>query len=74
MIPLKLETLLDDRVVESDCVDYKRGWNLSEIITSICAFANDFCNTNGGYIVVGIEEQNWRSILPPVGDRCRPSG
>ena len=40
MIPLKLETLLQDRVVESDRVEYKRGWNPSEVITSICAYAN----------------------------------
>ncbi|MCL1981847.1 MAG: hypothetical protein FWG53_01980 [Clostridiales bacterium] len=30
MIPLKLETLLEGRVVEQDRVEYKRGWNPSE--------------------------------------------
>ena len=67
MIPLKLETLLKDRVVESDRVEYKRGWNPSDIIPSICAYANDFNNTNGGYIVIGIEEKYGRPSLPPVG-------
>lgn len=67
MIPLKLETLLADRVVESDRVEYKRGWNPTETITTICAYANDFSNTNGGYIVIGIEEKYGRPILPPVG-------
>ncbi|MDR1065192.1 MAG: putative DNA binding domain-containing protein [Oscillospiraceae bacterium] len=67
MIPLKLETLLQGRVVEQDRVEYKRGWNPSEIITTICAYANDFSNINGGYIVVGIEEKDGRPLLPPVG-------
>jgi ATP-dependent DNA helicase RecG len=67
MIPLKLETLLQGRVVEQDRVEYKRGWNPSEIITIICAYANDFSNTNGGYIVIGIEEKYGRPLLPPVG-------
>ena len=30
MIPLKLETLLEGRVVEQDRVEYKRGWNPSD--------------------------------------------
>ena len=67
MIPLKLETLLQDRVVESDRVEYKRGWNPSDTITTICAYANDFSNTNGGYIVIGIAEKHGRPVLPPVG-------
>ena len=63
MIPLKLETLLKGRVVESDRVEYKRGWNPSEVITTICAYANDFSNTNGGYVVVGLEEILVNSIF-----------
>ena len=47
MIPLKLETLLKDRVVEQDRIEYKSGWNPSDIIHTICAFANDFANING---------------------------
>ena len=41
MIPLKIETLLDGRVVEHDRVEYKTGWNPNTVIHSICAFAND---------------------------------
>jgi len=67
MIPLKLETLLEGRVVEHDRVEYKCGWNPSETIATICAYANDFSNTNGGYIVVGIEAQDGRPVLPPAG-------
>ena len=67
MIPLRLETLLEGRVVESERVEYKRGWNPTDIIPTICAYANDFCNINGGYIVVGIEEKYGRPVLPPIG-------
>ena len=42
MIPLKLETLLAGRVVESDRVEYKRGWNPSEVIQTICALRQRF--------------------------------
>jgi ATP-dependent DNA helicase RecG len=67
MIPLKLETLLDGRVVEQDRVEYKRGWNPTDTIHAICAYANDFPNMNGGYIVIGIESDNGRPLLPPLG-------
>jgi ATP-dependent DNA helicase RecG len=67
MIPLKLETLLEGRVVESDRVEYKRGFNPSDVIHTICAYANDFTNTNGGYVVIGVEEKYGRPLLPPVG-------
>lgn len=67
MIPLKLETLLAGRVVEQDRVEYKKGWNPNEVLRTICAFANDYSNTNGGYIVMGIDQANGRPVLPPIG-------
>ena len=38
MIPLKIETLLEGRVVEHDRVEYKTGWNPNDIIHPICAW------------------------------------
>ena len=67
MIPLKLETLIKGRVVEHDRVEYKRGWNASEAVRTICAFANDFQNVNGGYIVIGIDSDDGIPLLPPPG-------
>lgn len=64
MIPLKIETLLEGRVVESDRVEYKTGWNPNEIIHSICAFANDYDNNNGGYTVIGVKESNGMPVFP----------
>lgn len=67
MISLKIETLLEGKVVEKNRVEYKEGWNPSDITHSICAFANDYANVNGGYIVIGVEEDNGVPILPPKG-------
>ena len=33
----------------------------------MCAFANDFDETGGGYIVVGVKEVNGRPVRPVVG-------
>lgn len=65
MISLKIETLLEGKVVERNRVEYKEGWNPSDIIHSICVFANDYANVDGGYIVIGVEENNSVPILPP---------
>ena len=67
MIPLSIDTLLKGRVVEHDRVEYKRGWNPSETIRTICAFANDYSNVNGGYIVIGVESNDGVPVLPPQG-------
>ena len=67
MIPLKIETLLEGRIVEHDRVEYKTGWNPNDIIHSICAFANDYDNTNGGYVVIGVKEENGMPVFPLVG-------
>lgn len=67
MIPLKIETLLTGKVVEQNRVEYKSGWNPGETIRTICAFANDYPNVNGGYIVIGVAEKDGMPILPPVG-------
>ena len=67
MIPLKIETLLEGQVVEKNRVEYKKGWNPASTIHTTCAFANDYSNVNGGYLVIGVEEKNGMPILPPVG-------
>ena len=41
---------------ESHTSEFKQIWK-DEYIKIICAFANDFHNLGGGYIVVGIEEK-----------------
>lgn len=67
MIPLKIETLLDGQVVEKNRVEYKEGWNPGDTIHTICAFANDYDNVNGGYLVIGVAAENGIPVLPPKG-------
>ena len=63
-LPISIEKLLSGGVVESSRIEYKEGWNPDAIYRSICAFANDFDNIGGGYIVVGVEEKNGRPMRP----------
>lgn len=56
MIPLKIETLIERQVVERNRVEYNEGWNPSDIIHTIYAFANDYAYVNGGYLVESMSE------------------
>ena len=57
-LPVNIEDLLNIRKIEFDRIEFKKGWNPDAIYRSICAFANDFHNTAGGYILIGVEEDN----------------
>ncbi|MBD3808611.1 MAG: ATP-binding protein, partial [Epsilonproteobacteria bacterium] len=65
--PININDLLKGTTVEWERLEFKKGWNPENILHSICAFANDFHNLGGGYIVVGIEEKDGQPILPPYG-------
>lgn len=41
-LPINVEDLLMQRKVESNRIEFKKGWNPDKIYHSICAFANDF--------------------------------
>ena len=56
-LPINIEKLLGGRAVEGDRIEYKTGWNPDAIYRSVCAFANDFDETGGGYIVVGVSRR-----------------
>ena len=66
-LPINIEELLGGRAVEGDRIEYKTGWNPDAIYRSVCAFANDFDETGGGYIVVGVKEINGRPVRPVIG-------
>src|ERR1700722_16193266 len=66
-LPINISDLLHSNVVESDRIEFKADWNPEAVLRTICAFANDFNNFGGGYIVIGIEEQNGNALLPPKG-------
>ncbi|MDE7445252.1 MAG: putative DNA binding domain-containing protein [Lachnospiraceae bacterium] len=67
MIPIKIETLLEGRKVERNRIEYKEGFNPSEIVHTICSYANDIAGVDGGYLVIGVKTENGMPILPPVG-------
>jgi len=67
-LPINLEDLLRQRSVEGDRIEYKAGWNPDAIIRTLCAFANDFENLGGGYIIIGQDcDEHGQPIFPPVG-------
>ena len=66
-LPININDLLNARTVEWERLEFKAGWNLESVLHTLCAFANDFHNLGGGYIIIGVAEENGRPMLPPVG-------
>ena len=52
-LPIRIDDLLHARVVEIERIEFKAGWNPDPILRTLCAFANDFENLGGGYLVIG---------------------
>lgn len=67
MIPIKIETLLEGRKVEQNRIEYKEGFNPSDIVHTICAYANDIAGVDGGYLVIGVKAEEGIPVLPPKG-------
>lgn len=65
-LPINIEDLLNKRKVESNRIEFKKGWDPSDIYHTICAFANDFENLGGGYILVGVEQDEYGLAKRPV--------
>ena len=55
------------RTVEWERLEFKDGWNPEPVLHTLCAFANDFHNLGGGYVVIGVAEAKGRPVLPPLG-------
>ncbi|WP_105190027.1 AlbA family DNA-binding domain-containing protein [Pseudoalteromonas sp. T1lg48] len=66
-LPINIEQLLLGKIIESDRIEYKKGWNPEVILRTICAFANDLHNVGGGYVIIGVEEVDGVAQFPPVG-------
>ena len=70
-LPLNLDDLLRQRTVEGDRIEYKAGWNPDAVIKTLCAFANDFENLGGGYVILGQDcDDNGQPVFPPAGLRA----
>ncbi|MCP4663751.1 MAG: hypothetical protein GY856_50855, partial [bacterium] len=52
-------------------VEFKSTWDERvtppQVLNTICAFANDFHNVNGGYLILGVEERSGVAVMPPRG-------
>ena len=66
-LEFNVEDLLRKNNIESDRIEFKKGWNPDDIYRSICAYANDFDNIGGGYILIGVEEKDGVAIRPVHG-------
>ncbi|MFA9193391.1 ATP-binding protein [Flavobacterium sp. FBOR7N2.3] len=66
-LPINISDLVNGQSIEWERLEFKQGWNPEEIVHTMCAFANDINNWGGGYIIVGIAENEGRPVLPPIG-------
>lgn len=66
-LPVNIHDLLHGRAVEWERLEFKSGWNPLDVLHTLCAFANDFRNLGGGYVVLGVEERDGQPVLPPKG-------
>ncbi|MBI4607323.1 MAG: putative DNA binding domain-containing protein [Planctomycetes bacterium] len=71
VLPINVEDLLHARGVESARLELKASWGAEatslQVLRTICAFANDIQNLNGGYVVLGVAEEAGAARLPPQG-------
>ena len=66
-LALNIEDVLLGRSVEWERLEFKENWNPEDVLHTLCAFANDFHNLGGGYLFIGIADDNGRPVLPPSG-------
>lgn len=56
-LPVNIQEFISKRIIEDERIEFKASWNPEAVLHTICAFANDFHNLGGGYLIVGIEEK-----------------
>ena len=66
-IPTNIKTLLSGEVVEWARIEFKETWDAAASLKTVCAFANDLDNWGGGYIVIGVGENNGCPVYPLKG-------
>ena len=71
ILSTNVDRLIQSRSVESVRIEFKSGWDEHtsgpQAMRTICAFANDYQNLYGGYVIFGVAEESGRAILPPAG-------
>ena len=72
-LPINITDLLNKQKIESNLIEFKKGWNPESIYHSICAFANDFDDLGGGYILVGVDSDE-ASGIPTIQSELKKNG
>ncbi|NJL27249.1 MAG: hypothetical protein HC897_04830 [Thermoanaerobaculia bacterium] len=69
-LPIGIAELLSG-AVETARIELKASWHPDttghQILKTLCAFANDLQNLNGGYVVLGVAEQGGVAVRPVQG-------
>lgn len=72
VLPIDIADLLNGRI-ESVRLEFKAAWDDRvtgpQVLKTICAFANDFQNLNGGYLVIGVAESNGRPRVDGLNEK-----
>ena len=58
VLHVDIRKLVEGSIIETNRVEYRTNWNPQKVLHTICAFANDYEGTYGGYIVIGVSETN----------------
>lgn len=61
-LPINVEDLIHQRKVERTRIEYKADWNPEPIIHTLTAFANDFDNIGGGYVITHTSQPEGREV------------
>lgn len=72
-LPINITDLLNKQKIESNRIVFKKGWNPESIYHSICAFANDFDDLGGGYILVGVDSDE-ATVIPTIQSELKKNG
>lgn len=55
-LPINPKQLLESNLIEKERLELKEGFNPEVIIHTMTAFANDYNNWGGGYILIGVKD------------------
>ena len=56
-LPINIDELINQQVIESNRIEFKRDWDPTPIIHSICAFANDIDNVGAATLLSALKKK-----------------
>jgi len=74
ILPIGIGEILSG-AIESARLEFKASWDPDktghQVLKTLCAFANDLQNLNGGYILMGVAEEDGVAVRPVKGIEAR---